>query len=188
VDEDGDRSPAGVIGALGDGLDGFSAAFSELYALSYQVAFRVLGDRSDAEDVAQETLARTVLRWSALADQPHGWVVRVSANLAIDQYRRRRRAPTPPVRVAATGDDDSAERLDLARALRSLPRRQREVLVLRYLADWSERDVARELGCSTGAVKAYGSRGVRALRRNLQDAVSPPVAVWPSEVGGVATP
>ncbi|MHB1774401.1 MAG: sigma-70 family RNA polymerase sigma factor [Acidimicrobiales bacterium] len=186
---DEDRSPAGVTGARQDGLDGFSAAFRELYALSYQVAFRVLGDRGDAEDVAQETLARTVLRWSALADRPHGWVVRVSANLAIDQYRRRRRAPAPPAWVAAADDDHSAERLDLARALRSLPRRQREVLVLRYLADWSERDVARELGCSTGAVKAYGSRGVQALRRDLQEAVSsPPVAVWPSEVGGVATP
>lgn len=161
------RPQASVAGTCS--AEGFSAAFPELYALSYQVAFRVLGDRGDAEDVAQEALARTALRWARLASRPQGWVVRVSVNLAIDQYRRRRRAPAPMVGGAAVTDEHAAERLDLARALRSLPRRQREVLVLRYLADWSEREVAQELGCSTGAVKAYGSRGVQALRRNLRD-------------------
>jgi RNA polymerase sigma factor (sigma-70 family) len=60
-----------------------------------------------------------------------------------------------------------AERMDLTRALRRLPRRQRQVVVLRYLADWSEIDVAGELGCSTGAVKSHASRGLAALRRHL---------------------
>lgn len=175
-------------GGAGTGSEeGFSAAFPELYALSYQVAFRVLGDRGDAEDVAQEALARTVLRWARLASRPHGWVVRVSVNLAIDQYRRRRRAPVLGVGGAGATDEHAAERLDLARALRALPRRQRQVLVLRYLADWSEREVARELGCSTGAVKAYGSRGVQALRRDLQGEGPGGRATGGREVDGVPT-
>jgi RNA polymerase sigma factor (sigma-70 family) len=51
--------------------------------------------------------------------------------------------------------------------LARLPRRQREVVVLRYLADWPEDDVARELGCSVGNVKSSASRGIRSLRRRL---------------------
>lgn len=174
-----DRPSAGVAGTAS--ADGFSAAFPELYSLSYQVAFRVLGDRGDAEDVAQEALARTVLRWPRLAASPHGWVVRVSANLAIDQYRRRRRALPPPSATTTSADEHWVERLDLTRALRALPRRQRQVLVLRYLADWSEQEVARELGCSTGAVKAYGSRGAQALRRELSNG-------GPVDVGRAAAP
>jgi RNA polymerase sigma factor (sigma-70 family) len=66
-------------------------------------------------------------------------------------------------------DRYQAERVDLARALRRLPRRQREVVVLRYLADWSEADVALALGCSVGTVKSHGHRGLAALRRHLHE-------------------
>ena len=71
---------------------GFDEAFAGLFRLAYRVSFRVLGDKGDAEDVAQETLARTHVRWSKLADRPEGWVVTVATNLAIDRQRRRRRA------------------------------------------------------------------------------------------------
>ena len=63
----------------------FEDSFNELYRLAYRVSYRILGDRADAEDAAQETMARTHLRWSRLSDRPHGWVVRVSTNLAIDR-------------------------------------------------------------------------------------------------------
>ena len=160
-----DRLPAQVRGPSAP--DGFDAAFPGLFALAYQVAFRILADRGDAEDVAQEVLARAVLRWRAVADKPGGWVARVAANLAIDRYRRRRRSHlVQPLAVAAL-DPTVSLRVDLVRALRRLPRRQRQVVVMRYLADWSEQDVARELGCSLGTVKSYGARGLQALRRGL---------------------
>ncbi|HVX21615.1 MAG TPA: sigma-70 family RNA polymerase sigma factor [Acidimicrobiales bacterium] len=151
--------------------DGFEAAFPDLFALGYRVAFRILGDGGDAEDVAQEALARAVVRWTAVQDRAGGWVARVAANLAIDRYRRRRRSGSGwsgpgPDWVA---DRYQPERLDLARALRRLPRRQREVVVLRYLADWSEQDVAASLGCSVGTVKSHGARGLGSLRRALSD-------------------
>ncbi len=145
----------------------FERSFEVLYRLAYRVAFRILGDRSDAEDVAQETLARAVLRWSTLEARPEGWVSRVASNLAIDRYRQRirsRRAPSGPIGVV---DDRLGERADLVAALRSLPRRQREVVVLRYLADFSEADVAVVLGCSVGSVKTHASRGLAALRQRL---------------------
>ena len=151
-----------------DGLR-FEDAFGDLYRLAYKVSFRVLGDRGDAEDVAQEALARAHLRWSRLRDRPEGWVVTVATNLSIDRHRRRRRLTGLGPEPLALVELHQSERIDLARALRRLPRRQREVVVLRYLADFSEADVAAALGVSTGAVKSHASRGLAALRRWLEE-------------------
>ena len=145
----------------------FEEAFPELYRLAYRVSFRVLGDRGDAEDVAQEALARAHLRWGRLHGRPEGWVVTVATNLSIDRYRRRRFVPPVATDSLALVDGYLGERIDLGRSLRRLPRRQREVVVLRYLADWSEIDVADTLGCSPGAVKSHASRGLHALRHHL---------------------
>jgi RNA polymerase sigma-70 factor (sigma-E family) len=149
--------------------DGFDLAFASLYGLAYRVAFRILGDRGDAEDVAQETLARAAVRWSRLQDRPEGWVTRVASNLAIDRYRRRKRPVTPLTGPVGIVDPYLGERGDLVHALRRLPRRQREAVVLRYLADLSEVQVALEMGCSVGAVKSHGARGLSSLRRHLSD-------------------
>src|SRR5580692_9500309 len=66
--------------------DGFDLAFESLYRLATRVAYRILGDQGDAEDVAQETLARAVIRWSRLEERPEGWVTRVASHLAIDRF------------------------------------------------------------------------------------------------------
>lgn len=163
---DGAGSEAGLPGE-GTSLEPFDRAFDPLYRLAYRMAFRILGDRGDAEDVAQETMARTMLRWGRLQGRPEAWVTRVSVNLAIDRYRKRRRSSRPLLGPVVVTDPHVAERLDLAGALRHLPRRQRQVVVLRYLADWSEADVAAELGCSVGSVKSHGARGLATLRRAL---------------------
>jgi RNA polymerase sigma factor (sigma-70 family) len=149
----------------------FEECFDELYRLAYRVSFRILGDRGDAEDVAQESLARAHDRWARLMAQPQGWVVRVATNLAIDRYRRRSRRVTGE-RELSLVDAHLAERMDLARAIGRLPRRQREVVVLRYLADWSEADVARALACSPGTVKVHAFRGLAALRSVLGEPTS----------------
>jgi RNA polymerase sigma-70 factor (sigma-E family) len=148
----------------------FELAFEGLYSLAYRVAYRILGDRLDAEDVAQETLARASIRWSKLHERPEGWVSRVASNLAIDRYRHRRRRPDLPTGPVGVVDERLGERGDLVAALRKLPRRQRQVVVLRYLADLSEADVAIALGCSVGSVKSNGFRGLSALRRDLTGA------------------
>ena len=70
----------------------FEEVFPDLYRLAYRVSFKVLGDRGDAEDVAQEALARAHVRWVRLRDRPEGWVVTVATNLAIDRLRRRSRS------------------------------------------------------------------------------------------------
>jgi RNA polymerase sigma factor (sigma-70 family) len=145
------------------------ALAGELFALAYRVGFRMLGSRADAEDVAQETVARACARWPKVREYPHAWVARVSANMAIDVIRRRRRerrsAVEPADRVAA--DAFVGERVELVAALGRLPRRQREVVVLRYVADLGEAEVAQQLGCSVGTVKQHASRGLRSLRARL---------------------
>ena len=65
---------------------------------------------------------------------------------------------------AEEGAYEILERDELKSAMRKLQRRQREVLVLRYFADMTEAQVAETLGISVGSVKAYGSRGLAALR------------------------
>lgn len=151
----------------------FEQAFEDLYRLAYRVAYRILGDRGDAEDVAQEALARAFLRWTRLQERPEGWVSTVATNLAIDHYRHRQRKPTLLIGPIGVVDSRLGERGDLVRALQSLPRRQREVVVLRYLADLSEADVARILKCSVGTVKSHGSRGLVALRQHLSLPLTP---------------
>src|SRR5207249_4697896 len=139
-----------------------------LHALAYRVAYRVLGSREDAEDAAQEALIRTGLAWRRAQQHAEAWVAKVAGGVAIDVWRRRQRHPDPP--PPASGDALAAveERATLNRALLALPRRQREVVVLRYLADMPEAMVAAGLGCSAGAVKQHANRGLAALRRRLE--------------------
>jgi RNA polymerase sigma-70 factor (sigma-E family) len=147
----------------------FEDVFPDLYRLAYRVSFKVLGDRGDAEDVAQEALARTHVRWVRLRDRPEGWVVTVATNLAIDRLRRRNRSTETGGEPVALVETHLSERIDLARALRRLSRRQREVVVLRYLADWPELEVADALGCTPGTVKSHASRGLAQLRHHLEE-------------------
>lgn len=146
----------------------FDQMFPELFGSAYRVAYRLLGSREDAADCAQEACARACADWPKLtrAGSPVPWAVRVTSNLAIDRLRRAQRTRGQSTAVVAVFDPDP-ERLDLYRALDALPRRQRDVLVLRHLADMSEAAVAEVLGCSIGTVKSNASRARAALRAVL---------------------
>lgn len=155
-------------------MDDFETRFPELHLLAYRVAFRLLGSREESEEVAQEALARAGVRWDRLVrrGKADGWVVHVAGRLAIDVWRRRAtRARTPLVAVPASApfDNPAIDRLVLHEHLARLPRRQREVVVMRYLGDLSEATVAAALGCSVGAVKQHASRGLAALREGAAD-------------------
>jgi len=146
-------------------VDNFDAEFEHLWSRAYGVAYVVLGDRGESEDIAQETLARALVRWKKVSAYAEPWVVRVAGNLAIDRIRKRRRTgafPAPDV----PGVD--AQRVDLQRALIELSPKQREVVILRYLVDLPEAEVAETLGCSVGTVKTHASRGLAALRKSLE--------------------
>ena len=148
----------------------FKEAYPRLFGDAYRVAYRLLGERADAEDAAAETCARAYSRWSSICGYAEPWCVRVSGNLALDVLRRRSRAirathERPPARNEI---DASTDRLDLYAAVSALPRRQREVVVLRFLGDQSEEQTAALLGMSVGSVKTHGSRGLAHLREVMQ--------------------
>lgn len=146
-------------------MDDFDAEFDNLWSRAYGVAYVVLGDRSESEDVAQETLARALVRWKKVSAYAEPWVVRVAGNLAIDRVRQRRRVRGVPTYDLPALD---AQRVDLQRALVTLSPKQREVVILRYLVDLPEAEVAQTLGCSVGTVKTHASRGLAALRKSLE--------------------
>lgn len=152
----------------------FREAYPLLFGHAYRTAFRITGDRSTSQELAQEALTRVYLRWSRLDDRRVGWVVTTTTRLAIDQWRKTQRGPASvPAPVSPVVDAVAVDRLDLVRVLAGLPRRQREVAVLRYLEDWSEREVAAALGCSVGSVKRHAARALAALRVELE---LPPLA------------
>jgi RNA polymerase sigma-70 factor (sigma-E family) len=146
-------------------VDDFDTEFEQLWSRAYGVAYVVLGDRGESEDIAQETLARALVRWKKISAYAEPWVVRVAGNLAIDRVRRQQRTGGVPTQDVP---DLSAQRVDLQRALIALSPKQREVVVLRYLVDLPEAEVAHSLGCSVGTVKTHASRGLAALREQLE--------------------
>ncbi len=104
----------------------FEEAFEDLYVRAYGVAYQLLGRRSEAEDVAQETLARAFVRWHKIGAYAEAWVVRVAGNLAIDAWRRLQRVDTDAAteRHAASAPGPTGQRVDLHRALDGLSRRR----------------------------------------------------------------
>jgi RNA polymerase sigma factor (sigma-70 family) len=156
-------------------MDAFDAAYRELLPRAKRVAYRILGDVSDAEDAAVEALARASLRWRKLGELPRGqqdaWVLRVTSNVAYDEVRRRiRRQQALPFQASDAGQDagDLVETRELlVKELTGLPRRQREVLTLRYIGGLSESEIATSLGVSPGTVKTSASRGLAHLRRSI---------------------
>ena len=148
---------------------GFDDAFDTLFPQAARLAFRILGHRAAAEDVAAEALARALANWSRVASLPHrdAWVLRVAVNLAVDAARKK-----TPAQMLSSGLDAgevATMRVALARALGSLPRRQRETIGLRFLTGLTDGEVAGILGISEGTVRTHVRRGLRSLRLQLRD-------------------
>ena len=155
-------------------------AVTELYqahALGLiRLAVVMLGDRPAAEDAVQEAFCGLYRRWHHLADPAKALTyVRSSViNGCRTVLRRRRRRAGPD---ASTGDPpgESAEALALIgeehrqvlAAIRRLPARQREVLVLRFYLDLDEEEIAASMRISRGTVKSTTSRALAALGRIL---------------------
>lgn len=139
----------------------FDDRAGELFAVAYRVAFRLTGVRAEAENIAQESVARAYLRWARVSPYAEAWTARAASNLALDHLRRRSRPDLPASSPSGGGE---ADRVDVVRALRQLPRRQMDVIVLRYIADLPEQAVAERLGCSVGTVKQHAHRALATLR------------------------
>jgi RNA polymerase sigma-70 factor (ECF subfamily) len=169
-------------------LDGsFEALVVTHQRLVYGLALRVVADRGDAEEVAQDTFERA---YHALAGYPaervaamrlRPWLARIALNLARNRVRRRPPPARPledgdgqPLAVAAPAAAEPAavaerhqERELLAELLAGLPRGHREAVVLRHVEGLPYAEVAEVLGRPVGTVKIHVHRGVRQLREQL---------------------
>jgi len=154
----------------------FADAYPALFQSAMRLAHRMTRDPSLSEDLAAEALARAYARWHQVRDaaSPTAWVQRVTANLVVDNARRRKVAVGALPLLAAEEDlfhieDQVALRQVLVAALATLPRRQREALVLRYLAGVEEPELSRTLGTSPSSVRTHVQRGLTALRAALTE-------------------
>jgi RNA polymerase sigma-70 factor (ECF subfamily) len=133
----------------------------------------VTGDLHEAEEVVQEAFARAFIHWSRLRDYevPEAWVRRVAMNLAAERARRLRRRTRAILRVGPPPHEPqvSVEAIALLAALRTLPIRQRQALVLHHLVGLPVEEVARTLSLPSGTVKSTLARGRRALAVLLDD-------------------
>ena len=154
-------------------------ALGELFAAQYHSLLRLavlLVDAATAEDVVQDAFARLYGRWSALRDPEKALPYLRSCVLNGARSRLRhlktveRHAATAPADQPSAEDTamSNSEHDEVLRALDRLPKRQREVLVLRYYLDLAESEIAATLGISNGSVKQHASRGMAALTRVME--------------------
>jgi RNA polymerase sigma-70 factor (sigma-E family) len=157
------------------------AAIMQLFAEQYLPLLRLtsllVDEPATAEDVVQESFVRLHRSWDGIRDldAAPAWLRSTALNLARSGLRRRQ--VFGRLRVVPSDDAPSAEshavlsedRRAVVEALRALPRRQREVLVLRYYAECSEAEIADLLDIAPGSVKTHAHRGLETLRAALED-------------------
>jgi RNA polymerase sigma-70 factor (sigma-E family) len=149
----------------------FNAFVAERTHALFRTAYALAGNQHAAEDLLQSALARLVLYWPRITTDPEAYVRRIIYREHVSLWRRmwwrRETAVAEPPEPAGGGSDpagDSVQRLVLRDALLRLPPRQRAVVVLRYLEDRSEQEVAEILGCTPGTVGSQASRALAKLR------------------------
>lgn len=162
---------------------GDAAAIQAMTALKLPrvlaLAYRMLGDAAEAEDVAQEAMLkawRQAPRWTPGKARFDTWLHRVALNLCYDRLRRRREIPTaaPPDRIDETpGADQRLMARERSRqveaALGRLPYRQREAIVLCHYQEIGNIEAADLMGVSVEAMESLLSRGRRTLRQALAE-------------------
>jgi RNA polymerase sigma-70 factor, ECF subfamily len=145
----------------------------------YNYAYARLGRAEDAEDLAIDTMTRSLTRLDLFHDQGgafSSWVYRIAHNATIDHYRRNRKVTLVSLEQATLPESADPTELaveqlshdDLRAALRELTDEQQQVLILRFFQDLTAPQVAGIMGKSVGAVQALQHRALGSLERTLQ--------------------
>jgi RNA polymerase sigma-70 factor (sigma-E family) len=140
-------------------------------------ALMLVGDRTTAEDVVQEAFLGLQQAWCRLTDHSNlpAYLRTAVLNGCRSVHRSRRRARLlrasydPPVWSAEAAAMDGEDRREVLAAVARLPRRQREVLALKYYLGLGEHEVAATLGISRGTVSSTAARALTALARQLEE-------------------
>ena len=171
--------PAGQASQVASPNEAADEAVCALYRTQYKQLVRlaafIVGDPGTAEDVVQDAFVAMHGAWRRLRDTDNAlfYLRRSVVNRSRSVLRHRavvdKHAPKPAPDAPSAEHEvmNLLERSAVVAALRTLPARQREALVLRYYADLSEAQIASAMGISRGAVKSHASLGRSALRAYL---------------------
>ena len=157
-----------------DSLETFEEFYAREFPAVVGLAFALSGSRAASEDLAQDAFLAAHRDWERVAAyaRPDLWVRRVVSNLSMSMFRRRYAEARAMARVAlgssTTLPELSADDAEFWAAVRSLPRRQAQVIALRYLDDRPVAEIAEILGTATGTVKKHLYDGRRTVVRRLR--------------------
>jgi RNA polymerase sigma-70 factor (sigma-E family) len=184
-DRNADRKADRELSATGESAATTEETLTALYVAEYgrllRLAALLVDDLGSCEEIVQDAYLK--VHAALLGPTPRlrdedralAYLRQTVVNLARSSLRRRLVArkhaprPMPDAPSAEEGAYAQVERTAVVKALRDLPRRQREAVVLRYYGDLSEAAAAGVMGVSVGAVKAYTSRGLAALAEALEE-------------------
>jgi RNA polymerase sigma-70 factor (sigma-E family) len=182
VDADTAREalPPGSLDPPGDARQAVTALYQAHAVGLIRLAVVMLGDRAAAEDVVQEAFCGLFRRWRHLSDQANALTYVRSSVLngcrTVLRHRSRRQSrgaggtmPWETTESAEASALTGEEHREVLAALRRLPARQREALVLRYYLELAEPEIARSMGVSQGTVKSTTSRALTALGRLIRE-------------------
>lgn len=151
------------------------ALFRDQHVGLVRLASLLVGDPGRAEEIVQDAFIDVYHSWERIRDRDKlpAYVRRAVVSRSRSELRHLRVVSKHALKIVLDAPSAEAttiellERESLLSTLQRLPRRQREVLVLRYYVELSEADIASTLGISRGSVKSHSSRGLRAMRRLL---------------------
>ena len=169
-----------IIDARQGSHEAFRLLVEKYMKQAYDVAFGILGNHDDADDVTQEAFVnvhRSITRFRGDSGFST-WLFRIVTNCALNRLKQRKRKQRREVDLALADQELvsfnagalSAEdpRIHVERALHELPTLQRAVVMLRHMNGLSTRQVSRILECSEGTVKTHLHRGLKKMREQLQ--------------------
>ncbi len=150
--------------------------FRDFYRTSYPrvftAAYAVCADREVALDVTQDAFEKAFARWPRLRREPwvEGWAITTATNLCRKHFRdaSRRRELTETISAPATAGLPGPDHVDLVRALRTLPFRQRQAVVLYYIGDLPVAVVATLMNVQEGSIKAHLAHARKSLEKELE--------------------
>ena len=155
-----------TLAVTDEALD-FGDFFAGQYTRLARACLLLTGSAAEAEDLAQEAMARLLERWGRVAtlEDPEGYLYRTALNLHRNAVRRMATAARRQMRREDPDDPDATDRrLDLLRAVRSLPRTQREVLVLVEWLGYTAEEAGRMLGIEPASIRGRLHRARNSLR------------------------
>ena len=135
----------------------------------YAYALRLTGQRSDTDDLFQETFLAAFRAWPPpRSDQLRAWLYKIATTKIVDRVRKTRHAVSLDDLRLVAPDGNSALRTDLAAAIRTLPPGQRAAFMLREVEGLTYREVGAALGCAQDAARGRVSEAKKKLREALR--------------------